>query len=94
MSKTMDKIFEATVITLIIVFLIGAFCLTAYIEDTYTLKNCEIVEVAGDVITAEDFRGRLWDFYGDGYEVGDTVDLVMSGDATPFESDDRVERVK
>lgn len=94
MTKTMDKIFEATVITLIVAFLIGAFCLTVYIEDTYTLKNCEIVEVAGDVITAEDFRGRLWDFYGDGYEVGDTVDLVMSGDATPFESDDRVERVK
>ena len=93
MTKVVDKIFSATVIVLLVAFFI-AFGLTAYIEDTYTLKDCEIVEVEGDVITAEDFRGRLWAFYGDGYEVGDTIDLVMSGAITPFESDDRVERVK
>lgn len=94
MSKIFDKVFSTVAVISLIAFFIGAFCLTVYIEDTYTLKNCEIVAVEGDLITAKDFRGRLWDFYGEGYQEGEKVSLVMSGAVTPFESDDKVEKVK
>ena len=48
-----------------------------------------------DVVTVEDTCGYTWDFIGDGYEVGDVVDLKMytnHTDSTIY--DDVIEDVK
>lgn len=68
------------------------------LEATYTLGNCEVVEIEGNVATAKDNRGNQWSFYIDKeseLELGDEVDLVMDNNHTEHtREDDEVKRVK
>ena len=68
------------------------------LEATYTLGNCEVVEIEGNVATAEDNRGNQWSFYIDKESelgLGDEVDLVIDNNHTEHtRTDDEVKRVK
>lgn len=68
------------------------------IEATYTLGNCEVVEITEDIATVEDNRGNQWSFYIDEtseLKVGDEVDLVMDNNHTDHtRKDDEIIKVK
>lgn len=38
--------------------------------------------VSGDIVTVETEDGHIWDFYGDGYTVGDFVEVVFDTNGT------------
>lgn len=53
-----------------------------------------VVEISYGEVIAEDFSGSLWGFFGDGYEVGEYLTLIMSDNGTPGILDDIVKGVK
>ena len=85
---------ELTVALLVIGMFCGVFALGFETSDRYTLKNCEVVEIENDVITVVDCDGLLWSFYGEDFQEGDRVDLVMKGANTKTLNDDVIIRVK
>ena len=68
------------------------------IESTYTIKNCEVIDVDNDTITVIDNRQNEWKFCVDDnsdIDVGDSIDLVMDNNHTDYTTtDDEVKRVK
>ena len=65
-----------------------------YVNAYYTRPNCKVIEVSGEVITVEDRGGNIWEFYGEGYCVGDRVNLKMYTNCTAEFTDDEVISVK
>lgn len=63
-------------------------------EHHYT-RQAEVVEVCGDVVLVEDTCGFEWEFYGDGFEVGQKVEMKMHTNFTHNTIfDDKIEKVK
>ena len=63
-------------------------------EHHYT-REAEVVEVSDDVIVVEDNCGYLWEFYGNGYEVGQQVKMKMFTNYTHDTIfDDEIEKVE
>ena len=60
----------------------------------YTRKNCEVVKVDGYTVSVEDNMGRWWKFEGEGFEVGDIVDVEMFDSLTDGIKDDQIVDVK
>ena len=60
----------------------------------YTRKDCEVVKVDGYTVSVEDNMGRWWDFEGEGFEVGDIVDVKMWDGLTDGIKDDQIVDVK
>lgn len=60
----------------------------------YTRKDCEVVKVDGYVVSVEDNMGRWWKFEGEGFEVGDIVDVKMFDNLTDGIKDDQIIDVK
>lgn len=58
------------------------------IEHHYTRKDCEVVKINGYEVIVEDNIGRLWEFEGEGYTVGDRVDVKMYDNMTDTIKDD------
>lgn len=69
------KAFVCAILLLIILF--GGASIAGHIEHNYTRKDCEVVEVNGDIVTVEDRNGYLWEFEGTGYDVGVYLDIMM-----------------
>ena len=63
-------------------------------EAYYNRPNCTVIEVKGDLVTVEDTAGNLWEFYGEGYEKYDRVNLRMHTNHTNTFEDDIVVEVK
>lgn len=79
----------------LVVMMVGMLSFASWFETHYTRHDCEVVSYVKDVVTVEDTCGYTWDFIGDGYEVGDVVDLKMytnHTDSTIY--DDVIEDVK
>ena len=85
-------------------FIIGfvAFCfafilfsgIAGYFKHHYT-RQAEIVEVFGDVVLVEDTCGFEWEFYGDGFEIGQKVEMKMHTNFTHNTIfDDEIEKVE
>ena len=60
----------------------------------YTRKDCEVVKVDGYTVSVEDNMGRWWEFEGEGFEVGDIVDVEMFDSLTDGIKDDQIIDVK
>lgn len=92
------KMINPIVIALVFCMFFAILGLFGEIEATYTLGNCEVVEIEGDIATVEDNRGNAWSFYIDTdseLNVGDEVDLVMNNNHTDHtRKDDEIKRVK
>lgn len=72
----------------------SCFCICSYAETHYTRK-AEVIKIADNLITAEDERGYLWDFEGDGFETGDKIKLIMDTNHTDSNIfDDKIIHVK
>lgn len=44
-----------------------------------TAETMTVRETTSEIVTVEDASGNLWDFYGDGYETGTEITVVMVG---------------
>ena len=42
-----------------------------------------VTNVSGDLVTFTDESGEAWQFYGDGYEIGQQIKAVMDTNETP-----------
>ena len=60
----------------------------------YTRKNCEIVKIDGYIVSVEDNMGRLWEFEGEGFEIGDIIDVEMFDNLTDEIKDDEIIGIK
>lgn len=60
----------------------------------YTRENCEVVKVDGYTVSVEDDMGRWWKFEGEGFEVGDRVDVEMFDGLTSGIKDDQIVGIK
>ena len=93
-----QKMINPIVIALVFCMFVAILGLFGEIEATYTLGNCEVVEINEDIATVEDNRGNAWSFYIDAdseLNVGDEVDLVMDNNHTDHtRKDDEIKRVK
>lgn len=78
-------------IVLAVIFAIGK--LESY-SHYYTRKDCEVVKVDGYTVSVEDNMGRWWKFEGEGFEVGDIVDVEMFDNLTDGIKDDQIVDVK
>lgn len=73
---------------------IGVLCGVNYYDHNYTRKNCEVVQIDDGLVTVEDVSGFIWDFKGNGFEVGDVVDLKMhDSNTSAYIGDDVVKNV-
>ena len=84
MKKTI--ITTIAIITIIIVLVTCGLCIAKNISKTnaYT-RSAEgtIIEVTGEVVAVETADGHVWEFEGEGFEVGQTVDVVFSNNGSP-----------
>lgn len=63
--------------------------------ETHYNRDATVVSVQGQLVTVEDKIGMLWDFYADGYKVGDEVRMLMDNNTTDnIITDDTIEDVK
>lgn len=85
------KIIGRFLIVLAIILAIGKLeCNSHY----YTRKNCEVVKVDGYTVSVEDDMGRWWKFEGEGFEVGDIIDVEMYDNLTDEIKDDEIIGIK
>ena len=85
MKKIINRAVRLTIVVAVI-FAIGR--LDYVIGHHYTRKDCKVVDVNAYNITIEDNVGRLWEFEGEGYTVGDRVDVKMFDGLTDTIKDD------
>ena len=84
MKKTI--ITTIAIITIIIVLITCGLCIVKNISKTnaYT-RTAEgiIIEVNDEVVAVETADGHVWEFEGEGFEVGQTVKVVFSNNGSP-----------
>lgn len=81
----------AIVMLLMFLALIGR---VGYWETHYT-EDATVIAATGQIVTVEDDRGQVWEFYGDGYKVGNRVHLHIDNNATDTTTtDDKVVSVR
>lgn len=68
---------KVTAIALIIALVINVFLGLTKTTNSIIMK---VVEVDNDVVVVVDNDGNLWEFYGDGFKVNDTVNCIMDGE--------------
>lgn len=84
MKKTI--ITTIAIITIIIVLITCGLCIVKNISKTNAyIRSAEgtIIEVTGGVVAVETADGHVWEFEGEGFEVGQTVDVVFSNNGSP-----------
>ena len=84
MKKTI--ITTIAIITIIIVLVTCGLCIVKNISKTnaYTRSaKGTIIEVTGEVVAVETADGHVWEFEGEGFEVGQTVKVVFSNNGSP-----------
>lgn len=72
---------EKVLVTLALLVIIALFCLCSFIE-THYYRNGEVISVSGQLVEVEDFAGLTWEFYADGFRVGDEVRMLMDTNCT------------
>lgn len=60
----------------------------------YTRKDCKVVKVDGYTVSVEDNMGRWWKFEGEGFEIGDIIDVEMYDNLTDEIKDDHIVNAK
>lgn len=91
MQKGVRNTMKKSIILLIIIIVVLGI---AYQENHYTRYNCEVVEVQDNYIKAYDnATDTTWEFYADGLQIGDRVDLQMYTNNTTYIYDDKVKDI-
>lgn len=91
MQKGIRNTMKKIIILLIIITVVLSI---AYNESHYTRYNCEVVEVQDNHIKVYDSAtDTAWEFYADGLQIGDRVDLQMYTNNTTHIYDDKVQDI-
>lgn len=81
----------AIVMLLLFLALIGR---VGYWETHYT-EDATVIAATEQIVTVEDDKGQVWEFYGDGYKVGDRVHLHIDNNETDnTTTDDKIVSAK
>lgn len=78
-----------TIIIIIILIISLGTCGIIFVKNVnrtnaYT-RTCEgtIIEVNGEIVAVETADGHVWEFEGEGFEVGQNVNVVFSNNGSP-----------
>lgn len=56
--------------------------------------EAEVIEINDNVVAVETADGNIWEFYGEGYEVGQQVKVLFSNNGSPnCYKDDTIQKV-
>ena len=79
---------------LMVALIFGMFAMASHYEHHYTIRNCRVTEVTAEGCMIVDNRGEGWFIEGEGYEIGQIVDLKMFDNNTEDTSfDDVIKKV-
>ena len=79
---------------LIAVLLFGLLCGISYHEHNYTRYDCQVIEATPYGAIFEDQCGFTWAVEGEGYEIGQVVDLKMHDNfSNAYIEDDVIKKV-
>ena len=78
---------------IIISLLVPMLCGANYIEHNYIRENCIVIEAHNNNIKVKDKSGFIWSFNGEGFFIGDIVDLKMYDNTTTTHFDDIIKDV-
>lgn len=73
-----------------IIMAIGLFAGATHYEHNYTLKDCRVTEATATGAMIVDSKGWGWYYEGEGFEVGQTVDLKMHDNFTNADNEDDI----
>lgn len=92
--KKEDNKMKKKIVGIVLVVLIGiAFVVGSTVTSNYT-KDVEVVKVENDVVTIVDNQGMEYSFFGEGFEVGETITVEMNINHTEqTREDDVIKRV-
>jgi len=87
-SRERASVIIRVIITMIM--MIGLFNVLNYI-DRHEEKRGVVVNIDdNECVTVIDGRGEEWQFFGDGFKVGESVIITMDTQGTPEEHDDTI----
>ena len=95
MKKNIITIIAIITLVIICIAIAGTVINSIPRTNTYA-RSAEgtIIEVTGEVVAVETADGHVWEFEGEGFEVGQTVDVVFSNNGSPdFVKDDVIQWV-
>lgn len=78
--KKKDGFNKMKIIAAVVAFFIGLGCCGA-LESTYT-RNAVVGYVSNGIVSCYDESDNTWEFYGDGFYVGQEVKLIMDNNHT------------
>lgn len=95
MKKTI-VIITAIIMAIAIITITCTACGVMHKTNAYTrTTEGTIIEVNNDVVVVETEDGNIWEFYGEGYTVGQTVTVTFSNNGSPdFVKDDTIQWVR
>ncbi len=77
-------------VTITMIMMIVLFNVLNYI-DRHEEKRGVVVNIDdNECVTVIDERGEEWQFFGDGFKVGESIIIVMDTQGTPEEYDDTI----
>lgn len=89
-THTRDTVCACLALLIVVVL----FCVCSYMESHYH-RDATVISVEHQLVTVEDKCGYLWEFYADGYRVGDEVRMLMDTHCTDnIITDDEIIDVK
>lgn len=95
MKKNIITIIATITLVIICIAIAGTVINSISRTNAYT-RSAEgtIIEVTGEVVAVETADGHVWEFEGEGFEVGQTVNVVFSNNCSPnFVKDDMIQWV-
>lgn len=73
-----------------LILILVLFCAASHYEHNYTRDNCKVIEASPTGALIEDRCGFTWYYEGEGFEIGEVVDLKMHDAFTSAYIDDDV----
>lgn len=89
----MKRVKDTIIITIGMILFLFVIGRVEWHED-YDTRDATVTRIEGNTISVVDSVGYYWEFYGEGYNVGDEVRLLMCLNHTAAISDDVVESVE
>ena len=81
------------IVIMLIFAIIGMFCSIKDYQNNHYIKEATVNKVTESLITVTDEDGNIWEFFGDGFNVNDTITLSLATQGTADIKDDVIEKV-
>ena len=82
--KKIITIITATILAIALIAIACTACGAMHKANAYTrTTEGTVIAVNNDVVTVKTTDGNVWEFEGEGFEVGQTVEVVFSNNGSP-----------